>query len=162
MKRVAARALFGAWRLKRWEIVRADGSLTEPFGRDAEGLILYTADGWMSATIMAAGRAPLSHPNPRLAPPGERAAAFDTYFSYGGRWRVVDGSVHHEVLVALNPTMTGTVQVRGARLTARTLHLSAVERDGSSTREHRIAWRRPTRKEYGRRHTMDKNLVKQK
>ena len=151
VKRVTAKALVGAWRLQRWEIVRADGSRTEPFGRDAEGLILYTADGWMTATIMAAGRQTLSHPNPRQAPAGERAAAFDGYFSYGGRWRLVDGAVHHDVQVALNPAMTGTVQVRAVRLTARTLHLSAREGSGDAAREHRIVWRRPSRKESGRR-----------
>lgn len=149
--KVSAKALLGAWRLRRWEIVRADGERTEPFGADADGLLLYTADGWMSATIMAADRDRLSHANPRQAPAGERAAAFDGYFSYGGRWRLVDGRVHHEVHVALNPALTGTVQVRAARLTARTLQLSAIEGEGRARREHRITWRRPTVKESGRR-----------
>lgn len=137
-----ARRLVGAWRLQRWAIEQPDGTVTEPFGADPEGLLLYTADGWMTATLMAANRAPFSRANPRRAPQRERAAAFDSYFSYGGRWRVVAGRVHHEVTVGLNPSMVGTVQVREPRLTARTLTLSAVERTDSGTRVHRIHWRR--------------------
>ena len=137
--------LIGGWSLRRWEIVHADGTRTEPFGPDAAGLILYTADGWMSATIMAAGRRNLSRTNPRLAPAAERAAAFNGYFTYAGRWRVVGNSVHHEVAVALNPAMVGTVQVRAARVTAQTLTLSAVERVAGGERRHRIVWHRAKR-----------------
>jgi hypothetical protein len=145
------RALVGAWRLQRWEILQPDGSRREPFGRDARGLLLYTADGWMSATIMAAHRRLLSHRNPRLAPEAERAAAFDGYFSYGGRWRVADGAVHHEVTVALNPAMIGTLQVREVRLGATTLTLAATERIDADLRRHRITWRRPPRPRTTRR-----------
>ena len=59
--------LVGAWRLKRWETVYRDGRRTEPFGARATGLLQYTADGWMSANIMAAGRPKLSGTNPRRA-----------------------------------------------------------------------------------------------
>ena len=151
MTRSLARAILGAWRLQRWEVVRADGSRREPFGPDPSGLILYTPDGWMSATIMAPHRRRLSHANPRLAPESERAAAFDGYFSYAGRWRVVDGALHHEVTVALNPAMVGTLQVRAARLGARTLTLCATESVGAELRTHRITWRRPPRRRTTRR-----------
>jgi hypothetical protein len=134
--------LVGAWQLKRWETVYEDGRRTEPFGPDAEGLILYTADGCMSATIMAPGRSRLSHANPRSAPAAERAAAFDGYFSYAGRWRLADGVVRHEVTLALNPALVGTPQLRDARLAGRTLTLSATEEVPGGRRTHRIVWQR--------------------
>jgi hypothetical protein len=138
--------LVGAWRLKRWETVYEDGRRTEPFGAGAEGLIQYTADGWMSATIMAAGRRRLSRGNPRAAPAAERAAAFDGFFSYAGRWSLRGGVLRHEVTLALNPAMVGTTQFRDARLAGRTLTLSASEDVAGGQRTHRLEWRRAPRR----------------
>ncbi|MCU0975501.1 MAG: lipocalin-like domain-containing protein [Steroidobacteraceae bacterium] len=134
--------LVGAWRLRRWETVYEDGRRTEPFGPGVQGLIQYTADGWMSATIMAPGRAKLSRANPRNAPARERAAAFDSYFSYAGRWRVNRGVVRHDVTIALNPALVGTPQLRDAVLSGRTLTLSAAEDVPGGRRVHRLVWRR--------------------
>jgi hypothetical protein len=147
---LTAESLVGAWQLQRWETVREDArqgrTVSLPFGAGAEGLLLYTADGWMSATIMAEGRRPLSRANPRGAPAAERAAAFDGYFSYAGRWSVQGSQVHHEVTVALNPAMVGTLQVREARLVGRTLTLSAEETVADGVRRHRLVWKRPLRR----------------
>jgi hypothetical protein len=134
--------LVGAWQLQHWQVVYEDGTTTEPFGPGAEGLLLYTADGWMSACIMAADRTPLSFGNPREAPEFERAAAFDGYFSYAGRWRIRDRRVQHEVTVALNPGLVGTLQLRDAQLMERELTLSAEESARGGTRLHRLTWRR--------------------
>jgi hypothetical protein len=139
--------LVGAWRLQRWETVYEDGRRTEPFGPGVEGLIQYTADGWMSATIMAAGRARLSGANPRNAPARERAAAFDSYFSYAGRWRLRGGVVRHDVTIALNPAMVGTPQLRDATLSGRTLTLSAAEDVPGGRRVHRLVWQRAPKRE---------------
>lgn len=138
-----ARDLLGAWAYHRWRITYADGRVTEPFGADATGLLLYTADGRMSATIMAAGRTPFAAANPRAATLEERAAAFDGCFSYAGRWRLVEGRVLHEVEVALNPGLVGSRQWRDARLVGRRLVLSVEEGAGDTARRHALEWRRP-------------------
>lgn len=136
--------LEGAWVYHRWRITYADGRVTEPFGAGATGLLLYTADGRMSATIMAAGRAPFAAANPRAATRAERADAFDGYFSYAGRWRLVGGRVLHEVEVALNPGLVGSRQWREAKLVGRRLVLSVEEGEGAAARRHELGWRRPT------------------
>lgn len=142
--RVTPRTLGGAWKLRRWLVIQPDGTRTEPFGAKAQGILLYTADGWMSATLMAADRRRLSTSNPRRAPDAERAAAFDSYFSYSGRWRLAGPrTVVHEVTVALNPATVGTLQWREARLIGRTLTLSAAEQTDAGVREHRLTWFRP-------------------
>lgn len=142
--RLGPRALVGGWKLRRWQVIQPDGTRTEPFGMRAQGLLLYTSDGWMSACIMAADRRPLSASVPRRAAAAERAAAFDGYFSYAGRWRIADArTVVHEVKVALNPAMVGTLQWREAHLSGRTLTLSAREETAAGVREHRLTWTRP-------------------
>lgn len=145
MTKIEPSDLVGAWRLKRWETVYPDGSRTEPFSARAEGLLQYTADGWMSACIMAAGREKLSRANPRAAPARERAAAFDGYFSYAGRWQLRDGVVRHDVTLALNPALVGVPQLREARLAGRSLTLSAAEETAGGRRVHRLVWTRAPR-----------------
>lgn len=144
MTGLAVESIVGGWRLRRWEVVYDAGARrTLPFGADATGLLTYTADGFMSACIMAAGRPRFARPNPRDASAGERAAAFDGYFSYAGRYRLDGQRVVHEVDVALNPGMVGAPQVRDARLDGRTLELSASEpAPGGGTRLHRLLWER--------------------
>jgi hypothetical protein len=133
--------LVGTWQLVRWYITYEDGSITEPLGAGAEGLLVYTADGWMSAALMAAGRPRLSRRNPREAPAAERAAAFDSFFAYTCRWRVVGDSVEHTVTLSHNPALVGTVQVRRIQMRGRQLTLSAVETVANGQRVHRLQWR---------------------
>lgn len=134
--------LIGGWACHRWTISYEDGRVTEPFGTSPVGFILYTADGFMAATIMKAGRKAFAARTPREASVEERAAAFDGYFSYAGRWRLVDGRIEHLVSVALNPGLIGTSQWREATLDAGTLTLSVYEHTVHGVRRHAIEWRR--------------------
>jgi hypothetical protein len=139
-------SIVGAWHLVRWEVVYGGEKRTLPFGPDATGLLTYTADGAMSACIMAAGRSAFSAPNPRDAPAEERARAYDGYFSYAGTWRISGRRVLHDVTIALNPAMVGSTQVRDARRAGRRLELSALETVRGVTRFHRLLWERPGRR----------------
>ena len=133
--------LVGTWKLVRWFITYEDGSVTEPLGPDAEGLLVYTEDGWMSAALMATGRPRLSRRNPRDATVAERAAAFDSFFAYTCRWRVEGHSVEHAVTLSHNPALVGTVQVRRIQMRGRQLTLSAEESVAGGVRIHRLQWR---------------------
>jgi hypothetical protein len=138
-------ALHGAWGLVRWEIAYSDGRAPSyPYGKDAEGLLLYTPDGHMSAGVSRSARAPLSSASTRHAPMDEKCAAFDSYFHYQGRYRIEGDCVVHDVSHALNPNFPGTQQVRKAELHGGELELSATdELPGSTvTRHHRLRWRR--------------------
>lgn len=134
--------LHGAWQYQDWRIRYPDGRISHPFGAGASGLLLYTPDGFMTATIMAAGRTTLSQANPRLASLQEKSAAFDAYFSYAGRWRLDDSRVLHEVTLALNPGLIGTLQWREAALEGARLVLSAKENTAEGERHHALCWRR--------------------
>ncbi len=149
----AADPLCGSWRLVRWEIAYADGrARTLPYGADATGLIVYTADGWMSACIARAGRARLSSDSVRTAPEAERLAAFESYFQYAGPYTLRRGAdlptglqVVHRVEMALNPNFVGTEQVRDVAFDAQgVLTLSADDTvPGSAVvRHHRLIWTR--------------------
>jgi hypothetical protein len=140
-----ARALVGAWRLVSWRIDYPESArVTEPFGPAPEGLILYTADGYMSAAMQRPARARLSRENLAAVTDAEKAAAFVSYLQYSGHWRVAGADVHHVIELAMNPNLLGTRQVRGAILRDDELELRAAEplEGTAGVRLHRILWRR--------------------
>lgn len=143
-------ALVGGWHLLRWEIAYEDGRPPSfPFGADASGILVYAPDGCMNASISRAGRKPLSSPSTRTAPAEERLAAFESFFSYGGTYRIecgVDGQhVIHSVTQSLNPNFIGSEQRRKMDFAADgTLTLSATDGAPGSglQRHHRLIWKR--------------------
>ena len=59
MKEFDRKRLVGSWQLQRWFITYEDGSVTEPLGSGAIGLLVYTPDGWMrGAAVLAMVCAP--------------------------------------------------------------------------------------------------------
>ena len=145
--------LVGTWHLVRWEITYGDGRpSTLPFGAEATGFILYTADGHMSACIARPGRRPLSSESVRSAPAPERLAAFESYFQYAGPYELRRGpalpsglQVVHHVAMALNPNFVGTQQVRNVEFDAAgrlTLSASDTVPGCAVARHHRLTWQR--------------------
>jgi len=94
--------------------------------------------------IQAGGRAPFPSENIRKRPDHEKATAFDGYFHYAGTWHVAGQTVVHNVMMALNPNMIGTVQVRHVNLNGDSLTLSADEplEGFAGVRRHVLNWQR--------------------
>ncbi len=133
-----ASALIGTWRLERWEIVYDDGRPPEcPLGEDAEGLLIYTADGFVSASLARARRAPFDESDD-----GAKARAFEGYFGYCGRYAVRDGAVIHRIAIAPNPALAGVETLRHVSIDGDRLTLSGPDFAAASPRSHRIVWRR--------------------
>jgi hypothetical protein len=129
--------LIGSWSLESWTIGYSDrDDFTNPYGEDPRGLLIYSNDGWMNATICRSERDPLPEDVPfRKLPDGVKAQAFSSYFQYAGRFRVVEGDVIHYVTTALNPNMVG-------ELDGHTLVLSGKDEAGGVTRFHSLVWHR--------------------
>ena len=105
------RELQGTWRLVEWT-VSVDDTLIRPFGGKAEGLLTYTDDGWMWATLQRKDRAPLRTGTLAAATAEQRAAAAAGYLAYAGRYTLDGGQVTHHVEMSLFPDWVGDVQVR--------------------------------------------------
>jgi hypothetical protein len=146
----AENPLAGTWQLVRWEITYSDGRQpTLPFGAEATGLIQYTGDGWMSASIARGSRPTLSSESVRSAPEAERLSAFESYFQYAGPYSIrTQGGrqqVMHSVTHSLNPNFVGSKQVRNMDFSNDGgLTLSASDKlPGTSVdRHHRLIWTR--------------------
>lgn len=105
------RQLHGTWHLVEWTVT-VDDTVTRPFGGQAEGLLTYTADGRMWATLQRKDRRPLGTGTLAAATAEERAAAAAGYLAYAGRYTLDDGRVTHHVEVSLFPDWVGDDQIR--------------------------------------------------
>ena len=135
---MTAENLLGAWRLVGWSLVYDDGRPPEyPLGDDAAGIILYTPDGHVSATLMRKSR-------PAQAPASEAdaARAYAESFAYAGRYTVRDGSVFHSIHVASNPALIGITSTRHIDIRGDRLTLSGPDFAAGSPRTQRIVWQR--------------------
>ncbi|MEU3302001.1 lipocalin-like domain-containing protein [Streptomyces sp. NPDC006678] len=104
-------SLVGAWVLEDCSLTR-EGAVVRPLGEHPSGVLLYTADGWMSALL--------------TAPPDDApaASAFEETASgtvaYAGRWeREADGPVMHRVQASHYTPWAGTALVRDGCLANR-------------------------------------------
>jgi hypothetical protein len=133
-----ATVLPGTWRLERWELVYEDRRPPEyPLGADAIGFLMYTADGYVSASLARAARPAID-----AADPLAKARAFDDYFNYAGRYVVGEDHVIHQIAIATNPALDGLNSRRDAALDGDRLTLSGADFSAGSPRSQRIVWRR--------------------
>jgi hypothetical protein len=135
----------GAWDLVATERRDAAGTLAGEAFPGYVGQIVYTADGRMSAQLMAPDR-PTGLPAERAAWSAEqKARAFDTYISYWGTYTVDARTevVTHHVRGAVSPALVGTDQPRHFQLAGDRLVLSPPPRADSGERTA-LTWRRVT------------------
>jgi hypothetical protein len=108
----AKNKLIGTWRLDAWHRIAADGARTEPLGPGANGLIAYTADGFMFATLTAPNRPPFAGPDPFGGDAEECRRAMATGLSYCGRWHLEGDRLVHRVELSMFPNWVGVEMVR--------------------------------------------------
>jgi len=99
--------LVGTWKLVSAKITTDKGEVRDSWGPNPEGLLMYTADGRMSAILTLGGRKPLSVSDFISAPAPERAEAFASMTAYAGRYTLAGDKVVHHVEVASMPNDVG-------------------------------------------------------
>jgi hypothetical protein len=101
--------LAGVWRLVDHYYLEDDGSTSAgPMGRQADGLLIYHDDGYMSASL--ARTDPVTSEDG--SPPPSYLGSTDDYLGYCGRWQLRDDTVVHQVLIGSHPRVANTEQVR--------------------------------------------------
>jgi hypothetical protein len=107
----------GSWGLVSYEYALPSGEVLRPFGGSPLGLILYHADGRMSAQVSTGSPARLISGDPLQASVEEAAEAWRTYFGYWGSFNVhtEEGIVVHHVEGSSFANWIGTEQVRHFR-----------------------------------------------
>ncbi len=101
-------AMVGTWRLAGYRLTDAEGRQSEPWGDDARGYILYSADGYMSCSVER----------------GDGAGGRD-HLSYCGRLECLEGVNLHRIELSGDPALRGSVQRRAVRLDGDRMTLTA-------------------------------------
>jgi hypothetical protein len=136
-----AEQLVGRWTLQSWTAGRADGAVTHPFGRKAQGTLIYTAGGWMTVQLAGQGSGLSSD---------EVWTNFDVHadtaarqLAYCGRYRTDGDVVIHDVTMSTFGQWVGTSQIRRCQLSGDILILRT-EQDGSDRDvvENELRWMR--------------------
>jgi len=116
---LSARDFIGSYRLQSFELVFDDGTAEHPLGRDAEGLIVYTREGFFSGQMMQRRRPKFAQVRQSAAQKdfgsdAEVRAAFNGYVAYYCTYDVDEARriVNHRILSALLPDWEGHVNVR--------------------------------------------------
>jgi Lipocalin-like domain len=109
---MATHDLVGTWKLVDWTVRMNGGRTVRPFGGMATGLITYTGEQRMVATLMRQDRPLIGTRSFNEATAMERASAAAGYLSYAGSYEVVGDQVHHHVELSLFPDWVGGTQVR--------------------------------------------------
>ncbi|GMR02718.1 MAG: hypothetical protein BMS9Abin20_1064 [Acidimicrobiia bacterium] len=104
--------LIGTWRLVDWTVTMGNGRVIRPFGGKASGLITYTDEGRMVASLMKSGREAMGTRSFNEATALERASAAAGYLTYAGRYEILGDQVHHHVELSLFPDWVGGTLVR--------------------------------------------------
>ncbi|MDX3763910.1 lipocalin-like domain-containing protein [Streptomyces sp. AK02-04a] len=141
--------LVGVWSLVSFSIIDETGrALLHPMGQDPQGMLVYTADGHMSAHLFDPNR---YSPSADTAPSAETADRVDVeavtrdnaYVGYGGTFECRGDVVVHHVRVASVPQWIATQQVRRFELHGTVLTLcSPTMRTGGHEQTPCLVWRR--------------------
>ncbi len=112
--RLAAERFIGTWRLEACEGQWSDGRITQPYGDEPGGLLMYDGAGRFSGQIMARGRPEFASGNLLKGSDAEVRAAFEGYVAYYGSYNVdeAEGLMIHRVEGSFFPNWTGERQIR--------------------------------------------------
>ncbi|MBI5878569.1 MAG: lipocalin-like domain-containing protein [Chloroflexi bacterium] len=124
MSAPAGNSFVGAWRLLSSEFRYADGTATRTYD---SGLLVYTADGYMSAQLMRRERPAFASTDRLGGTPDQIVAAYQGYRAYAGTYHVdaAAQTVTHHAEWNMLPNEVGADQIRafefdGDRLILRT------------------------------------------
>lgn len=106
--------LIGAWRLVSCLNIDESGNTSEgPLGARPRGLLIYSANGYMSVSIMRSDQNIKFWNSPRESSSSASENPQMNYIGYSGKWRLENGAaIVHEVEVSAHPQMVDTEQFR--------------------------------------------------
>jgi hypothetical protein len=141
MKTSLSKKLAGAWALVYFELESSDGNISYPLGKDAEGSIFYTEDGFVSVNIMRKGRDSIMQKGKDQT--NEWRWLDLPYLAYSGKYILEEDelAITHWVEVGLYPEWIGQAQYRLISWLGEDLQLSTTNSAGVDG-EARLVWTR--------------------
>jgi hypothetical protein len=103
-----SKPLVGTWKLRSFEFRDNGGGVAYPWGDEVYGQVIYSADGYMSGSLMRGSRPQFQSSDVMSASDEECAKALKSYIGYAGTYSVNDNKVVHKAEVSFFPNWTNT------------------------------------------------------
>lgn len=138
--------LMGEWTLEDWTATTTNGDVLDPFGQNPLGRLFYTEEGSVVLVLMRSDRKMFASDDPSERSLEEIEEAFNSFFTYSGRFEVnsTDGYIEHEVELCSNPNWVGKTQTRYFELKGNSLVLTTPPIETTSTADqavnHKLVW----------------------
>jgi len=118
--------IIGTWKLISFETQRENGEVIYPFGKNAQGSLIYTESGRFSAQLMCPDRPQFTSRDQMKGTTEEIKANYEGFISYYGHYEFdrKKGFVIHHVEGSLFPNWEGQRQKRFYELPGNRLKLS--------------------------------------
>lgn len=118
--------IVGAWKLVSFKIQRENGEVVYPFGKNAQGSVIYTESGRVSAQVMRPDRPRFASGDQLRGTTEEIKANYEGFVSYYGPYEFdrKKGLVIHHMEGSLFPNWEGQRQKRFFELSGNRLKLS--------------------------------------
>ena len=118
--------IIGAWKLISFQIQKENGEVVYPFGKNAQGSLIYTESGRVSAQVMRPNRPQFASGDQLKGTTEEIKANYEGFVSYYGSYKFdrKKGIVIHHMEGSLFPNWEGQRQKRFFELTGNRLKLS--------------------------------------
>ena len=144
MNREVIPKLVGSWKLVSFHSQDSSGQTTYPFGKDAQGRLIYEPDGRMAVQLMNPNRPGFASDDPLVTSEEEVRAAFGGYTAYYGTYSVNpdERTITHQIEAALLPNWVGTDQRRLFEFDGKYLTLKGPLRLGGVQAIVSLVWER--------------------
>ena len=125
-------SLVGTWRLVEYKAIHIDtGHITYPMGPNAQGFLMYSADGFMSAHLMRPGATAFNGKDRIQGTQEEQSQAMSHYLAYCGPYDLEEANggitVKHDLKVSSFPSWLGTEKRRLVTLNGNNLELNTAD-----------------------------------
>ena len=139
--------IIGSWSLISWKTVYDNGRIIFPMGDDAQGHLIYSSDGYMYASLFKNNRKPFKTGEMLTATDYEKINAWDSYFSYSGRYSCKGNQIDHFVESSMYPNWLNDNQSRLFTLDGNILILETLpQKTKRGTQISRVSWERSSSK----------------
>jgi hypothetical protein len=100
--------ILGSWKLLSFVYKAEDGSSFYPYGKEADGIIIYDKGGYMTAVITRTDRPRLSTEDFGLLPNEEKLSLAKGFMTYAGKYEILDDRILHKIEIGYIPNWAGT------------------------------------------------------
>ena len=145
LEKIHKELLVGAWRLIQWLTIYDSGKIIYPMGKDAQGMLIYTTENFMSASLYKADRSHFISGEMLTANVEEKTQAWDSYFSYSGTFKLIGNTIYHNVISSMYPNWIGNSQQRIASIESSNLILKTIPQKSRQGKQYsKVEWKKMT------------------